>query len=83
MPILPWTARFDLGVPEMNAQHKGLLDLMNKIYDMNEAGASHGQELPPSEMEALIRSAGRVPRQRTTKYADAPADLRQPRLTFP
>lgn len=43
MPIMPWNSRFDLGVPEMNAEHKGLLDLMNKIYDMNEAGASHGQ----------------------------------------
>jgi FO synthase len=35
------------------------------------AGAAHGQEFPPAAMEALIRSAGRVPRQRTTLYADA------------
>jgi FO synthase len=27
-------------------------------------------------MEALIRSAGRVPRQRTTLYADAPPERR-------
>jgi FO synthase len=32
------------------------------------AGATHGQELPPEEMEALIASAGRMPRQRTTAY---------------
>jgi FO synthase len=36
------------------------------------AGAVHGQEMPPENMEALIRSLGRMPRQRTTLYADAP-----------
>jgi FO synthase len=40
------------------------------------AGAVHGQEMPPESMEALIRSLGRVPRQRTTLYADAPAERR-------
>jgi FO synthase len=35
------------------------------------AGAVHGQEMPPEVMEALIRSLGRVPRQRTTLYAEA------------
>jgi FO synthase len=38
------------------------------------AGAVHGQEMPPESMEALIRSVGRVPRQRTTLYANAPAE---------
>jgi FO synthase len=38
------------------------------------AGAVHGQEMPPENMEALIRSLGRKPRQRTTLYADAPAE---------
>ncbi|MGA7259390.1 MAG: 5-amino-6-(D-ribitylamino)uracil--L-tyrosine 4-hydroxyphenyl transferase CofH [Stellaceae bacterium] len=37
------------------------------------AGAVHGQEMPPEHMEALIRSLGREPRQRTTLYANAPA----------
>jgi FO synthase len=37
------------------------------------AGAVHGQEMPPEDMERLIRSLGREPRQRTTLYADAPA----------
>jgi FO synthase len=40
------------------------------------AGAVHGQEMPPESMEAVIRSLGREPRQRTTLYADAPADRR-------
>jgi len=49
------------------------------------AGAGFGQELPPQRMEALIRAAGRTPRQRTTLYEDPPADraglgLRAPAL---
>ena len=32
------------------------------------AGASHGQELTPGDMEGLIRSIGRTPRRRTTLY---------------
>lgn len=35
------------------------------------AGAAHGQELAPAEMERLIHDAGRVARQRTTLYEDA------------
>jgi FO synthase len=45
--------------------------LMNESIS-RAAGSEWGQELPPERMEALIRSAGRVPRQRTTLYADAP-----------
>jgi FO synthase len=32
------------------------------------AGASHGQEFAPEQMEELILSIGRKPRQRTTLY---------------
>jgi FO synthase len=35
------------------------------------AGAVHGQEMPPEAMEALIRSLGRAPWQRTTLYMTA------------
>jgi FO synthase len=38
------------------------------------AGASHGQEMPPEAMEALIRSLGREPWQRTTLYRSASPD---------
>ncbi|HEX5619922.1 MAG TPA: hypothetical protein VFX51_15985, partial [Solirubrobacteraceae bacterium] len=41
--------------------------LMNESIS-RAAGSAWGQELPPEAMEALIRSAGRVPRQRTTTY---------------
>jgi FO synthase len=49
--------------------------LMNESISRS-AGAVYGQEMPPERMEELIRSAGRVPRQRTTLYADAPAERR-------
>ncbi|PLS80204.1 MAG: 7,8-didemethyl-8-hydroxy-5-deazariboflavin synthase [Chloroflexi bacterium] len=38
------------------------------------AGGAHGQELPPAEMEAVIRSIGRVPVQRTTIYGTVSAE---------
>jgi FO synthase len=47
--------------------------LMNESISRS-AGAEFGQELPPEAMEQLIRSAGRVPRQRTTLYGEPPAD---------
>jgi FO synthase len=43
--------------------------LMNESISRS-AGAAFGQELPPERMEELIRSAGRVPRQRTTLYGE-------------
>jgi len=46
--------------------------LMNESIS-RAAGAGHGQEMPPERMEALIRRAGRVPRQRTTLYGTPPA----------
>ena len=36
------------------------------------AGAMHGEEMPPAEMDALVRSLGRKPQQRTTLYGDPP-----------
>ncbi len=32
------------------------------------AGASHGQEMLPEELEQMIGSIGRTPRRRTTLY---------------
>jgi FO synthase len=40
------------------------------------AGAAHGQEMPPTELEALIRSCGRVPRQRSTAYGPVDEERR-------
>jgi FO synthase len=43
--------------------------LMNESIS-RAAGAGFGQEMPPERMEAMIRAAGRIPRQRTTLYGD-------------
>lgn len=47
------------------------------------AGTEHGQELPPEAMEALIRSIGRVPEQRTTLYGAVADDRRAASLNAP
>ncbi|MEI7760485.1 MAG: 5-amino-6-(D-ribitylamino)uracil--L-tyrosine 4-hydroxyphenyl transferase CofH [Thermoleophilia bacterium] len=47
--------------------------LMNESIS-RAAGSEWGQELSPEQMEALIRSAGRVPRQRTTVYGTPPEE---------
>jgi FO synthase len=52
--------------------------LMNESIS-RAAGAEWGQELPPERMEALIRSAGRTPRQRTTTYGEVPGERRRSR----
>ena len=62
-------AALDAGVNDLGGT------LMNESISRS-AGAEFGQELPPDSMEALIRSAGRVPRQRTTLYDDAPMERR-------
>ncbi len=57
--------------------------LMNESIS-RAAGAAHGQEMPVDEMEALIRSLGRIPRARTTLYADAdPAKIQRARHAAP
>jgi len=70
-----WVKAGPQGVVE--ALNAGVNDLGGTL--MNEsisraAGAGWGQELSPAQMEALIRSAGRLPRQRTTLYGDPPAE---------
>jgi FO synthase len=70
---LSWVKAGPQGVVEALAA--GANDLGGTL--MNEsisraAGAGWGQELAPEAMEAIIRSAGRVPRQRTTLYGDPP-----------
>jgi FO synthase len=55
----------------------GANDLGGTLMDetiTRSAGAVHGQEMTPVAMEAIIRSLGRVPQQRTTLYDNAPAE---------
>jgi FO synthase len=83
LALHPWITNIQaswvkLGPDGVNATlQAGVNDLGGTL--MNEsisraAGARHGQELAPESMEELIRACGRVPRQRTTLYAEAPPD---------
>ena len=56
--------------------------LMNESISRS-AGSEHGQEMAPESMEALILANGRRPRQRTTLYADAPAEQRAASFAAP
>ncbi len=49
--------------------------LMNESIS-RAAGTEHGQEFSPEQMDALIASLGRTPRQRTTLYKDVPNERR-------
>jgi FO synthase len=50
--------------------------LMNESIS-RAAGTQHGQELPPEDMRAIIRSLDRTPQQRDTLYHPAPAERQQ------
>jgi len=43
MPIMEWDKSLDIGVESMNDEHKQILNLMNKIYDADEAGQTGPQ----------------------------------------
>jgi FO synthase len=85
LALHPWITNIQVSWVKLGAQgvaaalQAGVNDLGGTL--MNEsisrsAGAEHGQEFPPESMEELIRSAGRIPRQRTTLYDDAPEERR-------
>jgi FO synthase len=85
LALHPWITNIQVSWVKLGAQgvaaalRAGVNDLGGTL--MNEsisrsAGAEHGQEFPPEAMEELIRSAGRIPRQRTTLYGDAPQERR-------
>ena len=61
----------------------GANDLGGTLMDetiTRSAGAIHGQEMTPNEMEGIIHSIRRVPRQRNTLYGSAPDDVIAHRL---
>ena len=40
MSQFKWQNRFDVGVPDMNGEHRKLMAMMDKLYTRNAAGAS-------------------------------------------
>ena len=83
LTLSPWITNIQSSWVKMG--HKGVEASLNAGCNdlggtlMNEsisraAGTLHGQETSPQRMAEMIESAGRVPRQRTTLYEDAPAE---------
>lgn len=79
LALYPWISNIQVSWVKLGAAgvadalRAGVNDLGGSL--MNEsisraAGASHGQELPPAQMDELILSAGRRPRQRSTLYGE-------------
>ena len=79
----PWITNIQTSWVKMGPEGVGLAlaagandvggTLMNESIT-RAAGAGFGQEMPPERLESIIREAGRLPRQRTTRYSDAPAE---------
>ena len=77
-PVIPniqasWVKMGPRGVAEcLNAGANDLGGTLMNESITRAAGASFGQELPPEEMESLISSVNRVPKQRSTAYGEPP-----------
>jgi FO synthase len=56
--------------------------LMNESIS-RAAGTQHGQEMPPTRMDELIRGADRIPKQRTTLYGTPHPDRTTASYTAP
>ena len=54
MPIMNWNDTLDVGIEEMNDEHKGILDAMNAIYDRAQEGVTG------DEIDALVAKLGEV-----------------------
>lgn len=54
MSIMQWSAALDIGVEEMNAEHRDILDAMNAIHDAHAAGV-RGEKI-----NALVKRLGDI-----------------------
>ncbi|GAB4065951.1 5-amino-6-(D-ribitylamino)uracil--L-tyrosine 4-hydroxyphenyl transferase CofH [Ancylobacter sonchi] len=82
-PVIPnvqasWVKLGEGGI--VAALRSGANDIGGTLMDESisrAAGGMHGQEFPPDRMEAAVRASGRLARQRTTTYTDAPSRQKQ------
>lgn len=51
MTVMTWTKELDVGVAAMNKQHQILIEIMNRLHDQFETGASHSEQ--PKSLEEL------------------------------
>ena len=40
MPLFEWSEKLDIGIAEMNIEHKMILRYINEVHDANQSGAS-------------------------------------------
>jgi FO synthase len=72
-----WTKLGEIGAAAcLNAGANDLGGTLMNESISRAAGSRHGQEMPPDQMEGLIRGLGRTPFHRTTLYEAAPAARR-------
>lgn len=81
-PVIPniQASWVKLGVQGVKAcLRAGVNDMGGTLMDeaiSRAAGASHGQKMTAMDMEGMLLSMDRLPRQRSTDYSDAPEDAR-------
>lgn len=51
MPLIPWENKFELGINEIDEQHKNMLSIINKLYDMLDDVKSNDQ----TEIDRIIK----------------------------
>ena len=54
MPLIPWSDKFELGIKEIDEQHKKILELINKSYDIFESKKYKDQ----AELEKILKEMG-------------------------
>jgi hemerythrin-like metal-binding protein len=51
--LFPWLEKYSVGIPEIDAQHKGLVRLINDLHAA--MGAGHGKEAVGKILDELVR----------------------------
>lgn len=70
MPLLAWKEEFSVGVPAFDADHRDLLDIINRLYDQAQSG------VPATELGAtcdqLVEHTVRHFDNEEARFADYP-----------
>lgn len=51
MPLIPWENKFELGITEIDEQHKTMLSIINRLYDMFDDVKNNNQ----TEIDKIIK----------------------------
>lgn len=55
MPLMQWDESLDIGVPDMNDDHRDILAAMNRIYDANGKGGHEINKLVQELADVCVR----------------------------